>query len=154
MNYKIIDKSSNNLYRDHKDLLDSFMDYSEKRLKYTKSITVYFTSDLENANNPLGKTGYYDQNTHTIVIFTDNRLFKDILRSLSHELIHHAQSCRGDLDNVQDTSLGYAQKNPHMRKMEAEAYLKGNLNLRDFEDETKLKSIYRSGNIPIKVGNK
>ena len=38
--YKIVDKSSNNLYRDHKDLLDSFMEYSEKRLKYSKPITV------------------------------------------------------------------------------------------------------------------
>lgn len=147
--FKIIDKSSNSLYKDYKDLLDSFMLYSEKRLKYTKPITIYFTSDQKNANNPLGKTGYYDPNTKTIVIFTDNRLFKDILRSISHELIHHAQACRGDLDNLEDTSLGYAQKDPHMRKMEAEAYLKGNLNLRDFEDETKLKSIYN--NVSIKV---
>lgn len=147
--FKIIDKSSNSLYKDYKDLLDSFMLYSEKRLKYTKPITIYFTSDKKNANNPLGKTGYYDPNTKTIVIFTDNRLFKDILRSISHELIHHAQACRGDLDNLEDTSLGYAQKDPHMRKMEAEAYLKGNLNLRDFEDETKLKSIYN--NVSIKV---
>ena len=39
-----------------------------------------------------------------------------------------------------------------MRKMEAEAYLKGNLNLRDFEDKRKSKSIYN--NISIKVGKK
>lgn len=150
--HKIIDKSSSNIYQDHKDLLDSFMEYSEKRLKYTKPITVYLTSDLKNANNPLGRTGYYDQNTGTIVIFTDNRLFKDILRSLSHELIHHAQSCRGEFDKGMNTEVGYAQKDPHMRKMEAEAYLKGNMNLRDFEDEIKVKSIYKSDNVRLKVG--
>lgn len=144
--FKIIDKSLNNLYKDYKDLIDGFMEYSKRRLKYDKPITVYFTSDLKNANNPLGKTGYYDPNTKTIVIFTDNRIIKDILRSLSHELIHHSQACRGDLNNNEETSLGYAQNNPHMRKMEAEAYLRGNLNFRDYEDEIKLKSIYNGEN--------
>lgn len=148
--FKIIDKSENKLYKKYKELIDNFMLYSEKRLKFSEPITVYLTSDLKNANNPLGKTGYYDQNTKTIVIFTDNRLFKDILRSISHELIHHAQACRGDLNDLQDASVGYAQKDPHMRKMEAEAYLKGNLNLRDYEDEIKLKSIYN--NVHVKVG--
>jgi hypothetical protein len=36
-----------------------------------------------------------------------------------------------------------------MRKMEAEAYLKGNLNLRDYEDKRKSGAIYIS--IPVKV---
>ena len=29
---------------------------------------------------------------------------------------------------------GYAQKDPHLRKMEREAYTKGNLIFRDYED--------------------
>jgi len=38
-------------------------------------------------------------------------------------------------DNPMDsTEEGYAQKNPHLRKMEEEAYLEGNMCLRDWED--------------------
>ena len=96
--YKIYDKSSNKIYDNHKDIVDGFMEYSHKRLKYPKPVTIYFVSDLQNANNPLGKTAYYDHGKSIIVLFTDNRHFKDILRSLSHELIHHAQACRGEFD--------------------------------------------------------
>jgi len=35
------------------------------------------------------------------------------------------------------TSPTYAQDDAHLRKMEMEAYLKGNLLLRDFEDNFK-----------------
>tara|TARA_R100000697_G_C5396118_1_gene183985 strand:+ start:12 stop:464 length:453 start_codon:yes stop_codon:yes gene_type:complete len=147
--YKIYDKSSNKIYDNHKDIVDGFMEYSHKRLKYPKPVTIYFVSDLQNANNPLGKTAYYDHGKSIIVLFTDNRHFKDILRSLSHELIHHAQACRGEFDGDVETGQGYAQKDPHMRKMEAEAYLKGNLNLRDYEDKRKSGAIYI--NIPLKV---
>tara|TARA_R110000824_G_scaffold395937_2_gene597060 strand:- start:1695 stop:2147 length:453 start_codon:yes stop_codon:yes gene_type:complete len=148
--HKIYDKTSSNIYQNHKDLIDSFMEYSFKRLNYSKPVTIYFVSDLENANNPLGKSAYYDHGKHVIVLFTDNRHFKDILRSLSHELIHHGQACRGEFDDNTETEEGYAQKDPHLRKMEEEAYLKGNLNLRDFEDKRKSKAIYNS--ISIKVG--
>ncbi len=75
-----------------------------------------------------------------ITNFVDKRHVKDILRSLSHELVHHSQNCRGDFDSGVSTEPGYAQKDPHMRKMEAEAYLLGNGFLfRDWEDQLKQK---------------
>ena len=41
-----------------------------------------------------------------------------------------------------ETGQGYAQKDPHMRKCEAEAYLHGNgLMWRDFEDNYKQKNL-------------
>ena len=43
----------------------------------------------------------------------------------------------GDLDKGNMSSPTYAQDDDHMRKMEMEAYLKGNLLLRDFEDNFK-----------------
>ena len=60
-----------------------------------------------------------------ITIFVDKRHAKDILRSLSHELVHHKQNCEGKLANMK-AGEGYAQKSPHLRNMEAEAYLLGN----------------------------
>ena len=62
---------------------------------------------------------------------------KDICRSFSHELVHHHQNERGDLKLGDASSPTYAQDNKHMRKMEMEAYLKGNLLFRDWEDKVK-----------------
>jgi len=44
--------------------------------------------------------------------------------------------CRGEFDQKTHVEPGYAQNDPHMRKMEAEAYLLGNgFLVRDFEDQ-------------------
>jgi hypothetical protein len=121
--------------------LQSFLPFAQKRLGFNRPPTIFFDSDAENAQQILGKTGYYDPDALEIVIFVDNRHPKDVLRSLSHELVHHAQNCRGDLNPeiAGETELGYAQNNTHMRGMESEAYEKGNLCMRDWEDSVKLQ---------------
>ena len=91
-------------------------------------------NDIENAQQIFGRTAYYDPNNSLIVVFITNRHPKDILRSFCHELIHHVQNERGDLITGDTLSPTYAQDDEHMRKMEMEAYLKGNLLLRDLED--------------------
>ena len=93
--------------------------------------------DEENAEQIFGRTAHYDPQEQTIVIFITNRHPKDILRSFCHEMIHHVQNERGDLKIGDASSPTYAQDDDHMRKMEMEAYLKGNLLLRDFEDNFK-----------------
>jgi hypothetical protein len=119
---------------------NQFLPYAHKRLGFNKPVGVNFISDPENAKDPLGKTAYYDPNKMEITIFVDKRHVKDILRSLSHELVHHSQNCRGDFGSGVSTEPGYAQKDPHMRKMEAEAYLLGNgFIFRDWEDQLKQK---------------
>mgnify|MGYP001376598366 CR=1 FL=1 len=62
---------------------------------------------------------------------------KDILRSIAHELVHHLQNEKGELTDAGYSGKGYAQKNPHLRKMEREAYEKGNMCFRDWEDGIK-----------------
>lgn len=96
--------------------------------------------DEKNAKDIFGKTAYYDPNESTIVIFITNRHPKDILRSFCHEMIHHVQNERGDLKMGDASSPTYAQDDAHMRKMEKEAYLEGNLLLRDFEDNFKYEN--------------
>jgi hypothetical protein len=119
---------------------DKFLPYAQKKLGFNKPVGVNFLSDPENAKDPLGKTAYYDPNKMEITIFVDKRHVKDILRSLSHELVHHSQNCRGEFDSGGPEGPGYAQKDPHMRKMEGEAYLLGNGFLfRDWEDQLKQK---------------
>ena len=120
--------------------LKSFLPYAQKRMGFNRPPTIFFDSDPQNAENVLGKTGYYNPETDEIVIFVDKRHPKDILRSLSHELIHHSQNCRGDLNPeiAGETTPGYAQTNTHMRDMESEAYKYGNgLYFRDWEDSLK-----------------
>ena len=121
-------------------ILDEFVPFSQKQLGWNKPVSLFLNSDQENANKVLGKTAHYDPQQTSVTVFVDGRHPKDILRSLSHELVHHAQNCRGDLHKV-ETGEGYAQKDPHMRKMELEAYKKGNIIFRDFEDLIKTGKI-------------
>ena len=93
--------------------------------------------DEENAEQVFGRTAHYNPDEKTIVIFITNRHPKDILRSFCHEMIHHVQNERGDLAMGDASSPTYAQDDEHMRKMESEAYLEGNLLLRDHEDQFK-----------------
>jgi len=134
MMYEIYDKSEMGVYNKNKDIVDNFMKYSHKRLGYNKLVRIYLVSDKINAEDPLGRTGQYNIGQMSITIFVNNRHFKDILRSLAHELVHHNQACRGELDISADIVDGYAQKSPVMRSLEKEAYIEGNLTLRDFED--------------------
>ena len=138
--------------------VSNFFPYSQKQLRFDKPVTIKFESDNDNAAILLGKTAYYDPQNYEIALYIDDRHPKDIMRSLSHELVHHAQNCRGDFGRcaaagwelgsangnavcAKDTDVGYAQRDPRLRKMEREAYTKGNLIFRDFEDLVKTGKI-------------
>ena len=120
------------------NIVARFYPYVKQKLKFDKDVKLNLVSDPENAKDAWGKTAYYNPETMEITVFVDNRHPKDMLRSLSHELVHHAQNCRGEFDNTGPVEHGYAQKDPHMRRMEGEAYLLGNgFLVRDFEDHLK-----------------
>jgi hypothetical protein len=93
--------------------------------------------DEENGSKTLGRTAYYDPENLHIVLYISGRHPKDILRSFAHELIHHVQNERGDLHVGDASNPQYAQQDEHLRDMEKEAYLEGNLLMRDFEDNFK-----------------
>lgn len=118
-------------------LIKEFYPFAKKRLGFDKDVTLYLRPDEQNAQNPLGKTAYYDPQTHNVVVYTTNRHPKDVMRSFSHELVHHAQNCRGEFDGGFVGEDGYAQNNSHLREMEREAYEQGNLCFRDWEDQRK-----------------
>ena len=115
---------------------DLYRDAKEK-FNIQQAPKVFLRKDEENAKKLFGRTAYYDPEESTIVVFMTNRHPKDILRSYCHELIHHVQNERGDLMKGDASSPTYAQDDDHMREMEKEAYLEGNLLLRDFEDNFK-----------------
>jgi len=116
------------------ELIREFYPYAKKKMGFKESCKVFLRENPENAANPLGKTAYYDPDAMEIHVFTTGRHPKDVMRSLSHELVHHTQNCRGDFNNTGSTTEGYAQKNEHLREMEKEAYLEGNICFRDWTD--------------------
>jgi len=124
----------NNIRTYANDLVEFF----HQRYKLQNKPTIFFTQDKKNSMKPFGKTAFYDPVEKSITVYTTGRHMKDCLRSLAHELVHHTQNCRGDLEN-RPTGPGYAQEDAHMRDMEREAYERGQLALRDFEDNLKNK---------------
>lgn len=116
------------------EMLSDFYPFAKNRFRIDKDPVLEFISDEKNANNILGKTAYYEPAKMRITVFVDKRHPKDIMRSISHELVHHSQNCGGELDLSQEAGDGYAQNNPHLRKMEERANLHGNMCFRDWED--------------------
>jgi hypothetical protein len=130
---KIVNNSNldlNNL----EEILDDFYSFAKKRLNFSIDPEICFQSDDVNAKYALGKTAFYNPEKKSITIFVDGRHPKDIMRSLSHELVHHTQNCNGQFDQGYATKEGYAQEDDHLREMEKEAYLEGNMCFRDWED--------------------
>ena len=113
--------------------------YQDAKEKYDikQAPKLILRQDEKNADMLFGRTAFYQPDTQTIVVYITNRHPKDILRSYTHELIHHVQNERGDLKLGDASNPKYAQDDDHLRKMEMEGYLKGNLLLRDFEDNFK-----------------
>ena len=119
------------------ELFHSLGEFAQKRFGFKKPPILHLVSDHENAGKPLGKTAYYDPQSMAVTIYTDSRHTKDILRSLAHELVHHMQNENGMLNDSGYHGAGYAQKNKDLRQSEKEAYLKGNMCFRDWEDSLK-----------------
>jgi len=92
------------------------------------------SNDEENASSLLGKTAYYNPNDKSITLFTMDRHPKDILRSFAHEMVHHEQNLNGNLNNINTTNTN---EDGDLPKIESEAYQKGNMMLRNWEDSIK-----------------
>ena len=118
-------------------LLKSLYSYAHKQLHFDTPANIFFKSDLKNSKNSLGKTAHYHPKSQTITVYTDRRHIKDILRSICHELIHHDQNCNGAFEIPFKTGSGYAQADPYMRELERDAYERGNMIFRDWEDKQK-----------------
>ena len=94
----------------------------------------FIEDDVENANNPLGKTAYYDPQAKCIALYTLNRHPKDILRSYSHELVHHMQNIE---DRLKPMNTSNVYEDEELANIEKEAHELGSMNLRKWEDSLK-----------------
>lgn len=90
--------------------------------------------DEQNASDLLGKTAYYNPVEKSITLYTMDRHPKDILRSFAHEMIHHEQNLEGKLGNINTTNTN---KDSDLPEIERQAYEKGNMMFRNWEDSVK-----------------
>jgi len=88
-------------------------------------------NDVENAGEFLGKTAYYDPINKSITLYTYGRHPKDIVRSFSHEMIHHIQNLEGRLGDVSTTNT---LEDDHINDLEKEANLRGTMTFRNWTD--------------------
>ena len=92
--------------------------------------------DEQEANDFFGKTAYYDPNTKEVILYAMGRLPKDVCRSFTHEMIHHMQNLEGRLGHIATSNTN---EDGHLQDIEKEAYLKGNMTFRNWEDGIKNK---------------
>ena len=144
-NCKIINNSGMKI----DDEIHSLVDFTKERFGFKRPPTIFLDNDDQNASKTLAKTGYYDPESMEIHVYTTGRHPKDVLRSIAHELVHHNQNENGDFENAGYSGKGYAQKNPHLRKMELQA--NDPMLFRDWEDSLKEKypTIYNEGRTNI-----
>ena len=91
----------------------------------------FVDGDSENAKDFFGKTAYYDPNTQTVVLYTEGRHPKDIVRSYAHEMIHHIQYLEDRLGGILTTNT---TEDDHLDKIEQEANLRGTMTFRNWTD--------------------
>jgi hypothetical protein len=72
--------------------LNEFLPFSQKEMGYERPVTIRFISDPTNAPEILGKTAFYNPSIDEVSVYVDGRHPKDMLRSVSHELVHHTQN--------------------------------------------------------------
>jgi len=112
---------------------------------------IFKHGDQENASQFLGKTAYYSPSDMTVVLYTEGRHPKDIVRSFAHEMIHHIQNLEDRLENISTTNT---MEDDHLNDIEREAYTKGNMTFRnwtDSKDGEEVTSLNEIGDASSKV---
>ena len=117
-------------YTKHIDSLNDYMVKNKMNVSPLPKVT-FIDDDVENANDVMGKTAYYDPNKREVVLYTLLRHPKDILRSYAHEMIHHIQNLEDRLGNITTTNT---TEDDHLTDIEREAYTDGNLTFRKWTE--------------------
>lgn len=118
------------------ELLKDFYPFVKKELGFNKPVRVFLTKDIQNAQDPMGKTAFYDPENMEVKLFYVDRHPKDVLRSFAHELMHHKQNCDGRLTG--EVGEGTVEQNENLASLEEEANMAGFL-VRKWEDRRKMQ---------------
>lgn len=120
---------------DYTPYMASILEYMiDQKMKVVPLPEIKIKKDLVEAEDFFGKTAYYNPNEMEIVLYTQGRHPKDVMRSFAHEMIHHKQNLEGRLGNIGTTDTN---EDDHLLEIEKEAYLEGNITFRNWEDSIK-----------------
>ena len=77
-------------FTEHEEQLRHFVKWCKKKLKITKPLPHMVFADRKESDVQ-HRTGYYDDDTNTMWVYTGNRNLIDIMRTVCHELVHRKQ---------------------------------------------------------------
>ena len=106
----------------------------DQGMKITPLPEIKIKKDLAESLNFFGRTAYYSPTLKEVAIYTEGRHPKDVMRSFAHEMIHHMQNLEGRLLEFDTTNTN---EDKNLLELEKEAYLKGNITFRNWEDKIK-----------------
>ena len=106
----------------------------DQKMNITPLPEVKIKRDLTESENFFGRTAYYDPKVKEVVLFVQGRHPKDVMRSFSHEMMHHMQNIEGRLGKIGTSNTN---EDDHLKEIEKEAYLMGNITFRNWEDKIK-----------------
>lgn len=137
----ITEKMCREAYYGHtyKPLMKSLAEFMVKKGYTSKPLpNVHFIIKDGLAEDPFAPTANYDPDRKVVNMYVKGRAVKDVLRSFAHELIHHQQNIEGRLSNGAYSGTEITQ-DKKLQKLEAEAYLKGNMIFRSWTEIEKAK---------------
>ena len=132
--YKKLNENAS--YKEHIDIQDKIDRLTQHMINKGMNIEPlpsleFVDGDSENAKDFFGRTAYYDPNRQHIVLYTEGRHPKDIVRSYAHEMIHHIQNLEDRLGDIAGTDT---TSDEHLDKLEQEANLRGTMTFRNWTD--------------------
>lgn len=117
---------------DYTPYMSSILEYMiDEGMKILPLPEVKIKRDIVESSNFFGKTAYYDPNKKEVVLYVEGRHPKDVIRSFTHEMIHHKQNMEGRLGDISTTNTN---EDSQLMEIEKEAYLEGNMTFRNWED--------------------
>ena len=128
------DETSNSNF-DFTPYMASILEYMmDQKMNILPLPDIKVKRDIKEAADFFGRTAYYNPDLKEMVIYVEGRHPKDIMRSFTHEMIHHIQNVEGRLGNINTTNTNESDE---LLELEKEAYTKGNLTFRNWEDKIK-----------------
>ena len=120
---------------DYTPFMGSILEYMlDQKMNITPLPDIKIKRDLKEAANFFGRTAYYNPNIKEVVVYTEGRHPKDVMRSFVHEMIHHIQNLEGRLGSIGTTNTN---EDDELVEIEKEAYMLGNITFRNWEDKIK-----------------
>ena len=120
---------------DYTPFMGSILEYMlDEKMNITPLPEIKIKRDVAEASSVFGRTAYYNPELKEVVLYTEGRHPKDVLRSFTHEMVHHIQNIEGRLKQYGTTNTN---EDDELVEIEKEAYMVGNITFRNWEDKIK-----------------